>query len=327
MDNEIVQSPEGKVTTLLNSTPFTGLSIVQVESNSTFAFTVAEQRFKGRSYLLRLDANKWIAPLSLSLAAADLKQHIVFNTLKFAAKESGEALPVDPNEGFEELDDRKFEDYFGIERRTVTYPPSKSGPVSTTIAPSGVLSEMLEGYAQESDYVRWVDNKRLYNVAKVRELLTKMRIDTASKKSHGFEEVSQGTFGIPSKLIDELACLAFDLQRRDNPDQKLMDGGYLRTSGRRRFYHVEKTRQLIAEAETKLKADGFVPTTDERRIEIFGTSDANEQRRIISTAFGVNDVYSINQTLEKHGYIWGGKVLPRGENATVGSGWQSGPVG
>ena len=112
LDNEIIENDSAKLT-LLNATPFAGLTIVQHEPDSLFTFSIGGQRFKGHSYLLRLEADgRWIAPLAVSLSAGDVKQHITFNTLDAAAREANEPLPTVPNEGFEQLDATKIRDYF-----------------------------------------------------------------------------------------------------------------------------------------------------------------------------------------------------------------------
>lgn len=113
LDNEIAAAPGNFNLTLLDTMPLVGLTVVQRDPNSLFAYTIAERRFRGASYLLRLEGDsRWIAPLAVPLSAADVRQQIVFNTLDAAVKESGEQLPTNPDEAFEELDEHKIRDYF-----------------------------------------------------------------------------------------------------------------------------------------------------------------------------------------------------------------------
>ena len=93
--------------------PLVGLTVVQRDPNSLFAYKSPS----GASGVLRICcAWRVIAGgsrrLQCPLSAADVRQQIVFNTLDAAVKESGEQLPTNPDEAFEELDERKIRDYF-----------------------------------------------------------------------------------------------------------------------------------------------------------------------------------------------------------------------
>jgi hypothetical protein len=106
--------PNAGVQTALSGLLY-GLTLIQSEPRSLLSYELNGARFKGVSYIARLDPAGWLVPIALPLSSSDLKTMTAFITLEAAAKESGEQVPIDPNAGFEPLPAPRMQEVLGID--------------------------------------------------------------------------------------------------------------------------------------------------------------------------------------------------------------------
>jgi len=312
MDDEIIESYKDTKSQLLTTTPFTGLSIVSFEPDSVlaFAFSIGEQRFKGKSYLLRLEPDsQWIAQLGLSLSIGDVKQHITFNTLDAAMMEAGEGLPED--DGYEEMTDAKYKDYFGVERATITH----TDPPSTQwVWPYNALEQLI-GSDNLKAHIRRIDGKDWLHVAKVRELVEKARADIVAAEAEGFSRLEREAHGVLHGVTGDQwqAVLGMPTFTRELFTAKLDALGCHRKIGDTHFYRVDKMMELATGAKIPqprditttedvgepLVPDGFLP--EAQVLNALGLANQNALLDLLKVKFGED--YG-DQPIH-YGYAWG----------------------
>ena len=239
LDNEFVESHPDAPTTLLDATALAGLSVVQMEPNSLFAFTINGQRFKGRAYLVRLDSEGWIAPLATPLSASDVRQYLGFPTLEVAKKDAGEELPVD--DGFEALDDEKCMDYFGIE------PTLGEDGVPNKAATANVerlIEDNVEQAVRLNYYRINADGVHYHNVTKIREMLVQLKADRVQATAQGFPDTQ-----VSMNVSREDLCKAIGFPASATSDDmtgRLIELGLVLKIGKNLYFDNAKITAYVA---------------------------------------------------------------------------------
>ena len=151
---------------------------------------------------------------------------------------------IDPNAGFEELDERKCLEHFGIswstQHRLAPRVLAVRSIVEERIGNSDIGAWIKAGYAQN------LNGQTLLNVAKIREMVDDARAQLAQAQADGFVIAKPSEYGAENHSeAHALMLRALGLQGVVDGLKPLVDGGYLRLIGGMRLYEVEKMRALM----------------------------------------------------------------------------------
>jgi hypothetical protein len=268
MDNEYLEKGDTVETPM--SGILDGLTLVQDETKSRHMFSIFDKRYAGRSLIVRFDADsRWLAPLATSVSAGDLLQHVSWITLD-AVNKAAHIQPVaDPNEGFEELDDAKAQDYFGCDMahiRDYAVREWGTGDGQAHLRQHDMLREIANTDDKDAPVTL------IYHVAKIRGIVQKWRSleegkaraeaeAKAKAEADGFRNLgsveAHDLFG-PRPELDNRVREIFGLplnegngQANGEVDDLLEKAGCFRIVAGRQYWHVEKLRRLLATGTTE----------------------------------------------------------------------------
>lgn len=235
-----------------------GLVMYAPEPTSMYAFTLNDQKFKGRAIIMRVDTDRWLVPLRLALSVGDLRSMMTFPTLEAIATANDEPAAVDPNAGFEELNDARVKELFsGIEFEDVSR-ILNNGDVRypQRLIADGVIREtMIDGR-----------HATLYHIEKVREAIAKHKEDLTTAEAAGLRTVTAAEFDVAN--ADELGDLlriglGIDTSNWKGIAEECQKRDLVRTTGGKRLYHVERMKELIAKARADIAKKEIEPPAPE----------------------------------------------------------------
>lgn len=314
-DNEIVES-DNNVLIPLTDFEFFDLKMWQSEVTSMYTFTLGEQRFRGRSLIVRAEPDsEWLAPLNLSMSAGDVRKRLTFPTLEAIVQANDGEVPENPNEGFEPLNPALTKTYFGVDQVSLNnILRDEPGLDNVWIGSSSADRRLVEAH-----FIRkGADGVDLFNIDKLREVVNRYKERLAAYEAAGFQEPGVDYFGAGNHTrYMALLELALNLKRSGVLDRLRADD-LERVIGGRKVYHIDRMTKLVSQGRAKAelmieaaKAAGFSALTRDDRIAIFKT--ANPEQDDVFKIFGklVGEKYfsDVVNALVSRNYI---RVLPLG---------------
>ena len=160
--------------------------------------------------------------------------------------------------GFEELDERKCLEHFGIPWTA----PNRLSPrvlavrslLEETVGTSDIAAWTRAGYARSEN------NQTLFNLARIRDMVNAVKAQVVQAENDGFEFAEPSDYG--AKNHSEAHALmqkALGLQRVVDGLKPLVDGGYLRIIGGMRLYQLAKMRALMEKGRAAQTPPDLVP--------------------------------------------------------------------
>jgi hypothetical protein len=166
--------------------------------------------------------------------------------------------PVDPNNGYETLDENGWVEHFGI---PYTAPPHL---VPQVLAVRSVLEERVGtrdiGAWTRAGYAQSRNNQTLFNVAAIREAVDDAKARVAKAEAEGFKSAEPAAYGAANHAeAHKLMLTALGLQHVVDGLKPLVSGGYLRIIAGMRLFQVEKMRALMELGRAAQKPPNPVP--------------------------------------------------------------------
>jgi len=241
--NSVVASDDYKVTAI-DLPLLSGLVVLETDPADLYKFKIGEQDFRGRSFIARLDEDRWIAPLKLPMSVGDLKQHLAWTTLQAALDANNEKMRVNEFEGYEAIDNEdRIQVLFGVSKDDLNMIHKNS------------LTDNERSLA--GPYLKIKDGKRVYHVEKMRELVNRVKAEWAQANAEGFVEATAEDMGAKNwGEHHDLVRIGLGLDRHADTMKAQQEGGYLRIIAQKRLYHLERMKQLVQGARNVLEADG-----------------------------------------------------------------------
>ena len=174
-----------------------------------------------------------------------------------------EPTVVDDTVGFEELNEDKCLEHFGIQ---YAEPPCAVPP---TLAVRSLLLDKI-GTRDinawiKAGYVRKLNDQTLFNIAKTREAVDDAKAQLSQAKAEGFKIAEPTAYGAANHgEAHDLMLKALGLQRVVDGLKPLLDGGYLRIIGGMRLYQVERMRALMEKGRAAQKPHDTQPNPEQQ---------------------------------------------------------------
>jgi hypothetical protein len=170
----------------------------------------------------------------------------------------GMPSPIDTSDGWEELEKNECVGHFGI---PYTAPPHL---VPRVLAVRSVLEEKIGtrdiGAWIKAGYTKSLNNRKLFNIAKIREVVDDAKARFTQAEADGFKIAEPTEYGAKNhKEAHELMLKAFGMQRVVDGLKPMVEGGYLRVVGGMRLYQVEKMLALMEKGRAAQKPPNPVP--------------------------------------------------------------------
>jgi hypothetical protein len=245
----------------------TGLSLYQKDPDSQFLFTLGDEQFRGPSVIVQQDSDGWLMPIVPTLSIGDVAQDVWFTALNALKVATGEPS-IDTDQLYEVLTDDLVMRYFPRPQGWTGHHPlyialSQMGGGDAWL--TNLLLQKPSEQAKARDLVRIIDDRAMWHVPKLREVVAAVIAEEMAPKPEAVPEVPDDGRDQQTHILlnEDSAAEAFDIPFDDLcalliskgltegteclPTEDAEDQGYIVSDGDNWVWSITMLDDLIAE--------------------------------------------------------------------------------